>query len=87
MGARVFLAVVPVVAAVLVRIMGATLRVRVSGEEEVVALWRAGRPVIYVMWHGRILLVPWLIWFSWRRQLPEPSSPISKRRRAPQHRS
>jgi hypothetical protein len=59
-GGRVQLAFLPVLAAVLVRVLGATLRVHVRGEEEVVGLWRAGRPVIYVMWHGRILLVPWL---------------------------
>jgi lysophospholipid acyltransferase (LPLAT)-like uncharacterized protein len=23
-------------------------------------LWRAGRPLIYGVWHGRILIVPWL---------------------------
>ena len=60
MGGRFQVAFVPVLAAGLVRILGATLRVQVSGEEEVVSMWRAGRPVIYVMWHGRILLVPWL---------------------------
>jgi hypothetical protein len=23
-------------------------------------LWRAGRPLIYAVWHGRILILPWL---------------------------
>jgi len=59
-GARVRLVVLPVLAALLVRILGSTLRVRLRGEDEIVPLWREGRPVIYVMWHGRILLVPWL---------------------------
>jgi hypothetical protein len=43
-----------------VRGLGFTLRVRVSGMEPLVPMWRAGRPLIYVVWHGRILLVPWL---------------------------
>jgi hypothetical protein len=32
---------------------------RVVGRDEVEPLWREGRAVIYVVWHGRILLVPW----------------------------
>jgi lysophospholipid acyltransferase (LPLAT)-like uncharacterized protein len=53
-------AVLPVLAASLVRLLGVTWRVRVVGGEDVEGLWRAGRPVIYIVWHGRILLVPWL---------------------------
>jgi lysophospholipid acyltransferase (LPLAT)-like uncharacterized protein len=37
-----------------------TLRVRVEGIEGVEGLWRERRALIYVVWHGRILLVPWL---------------------------
>jgi lysophospholipid acyltransferase (LPLAT)-like uncharacterized protein len=32
----------------------------VVGIEDVEGFWRAGRPVIYIVWHGRLLLVPWL---------------------------
>lgn len=47
-------------AAGLVRMLGATLRVRVSGIERVLPYWQAGRPLIYVVWHGRMLLAPWM---------------------------
>jgi hypothetical protein len=60
MGSRLRLAVAPALAAVIVRLLGATLRVRVVGCEGMAPFWREGRAVIYVMWHGRILLVPWL---------------------------
>lgn len=50
----------PVLAAVTVRALGATLSVRPSGVEAVRPLWHDGRPLIYAVWHGRILLVPWL---------------------------
>jgi lysophospholipid acyltransferase (LPLAT)-like uncharacterized protein len=43
-----------------VRLLGATLRVRVIGADTVAPLWRARRPVLYTVWHGRILLAPWL---------------------------
>ncbi len=50
----------PVVGAVLVRLVGVTWRVRIVGIGDVEALWRERRALIYVVWHGRILLVPWL---------------------------
>jgi lysophospholipid acyltransferase (LPLAT)-like uncharacterized protein len=53
-------ALVPPVAAVLVRLLGATLRLTVCGLGPLVPLWGAGRPLIYVAWHGRILMIPWL---------------------------
>jgi len=49
-----------VLGAVVVRVLGVTWRVRVVGAEGLEAMWRAGTPLIYVVWHGRILLVPWL---------------------------
>jgi hypothetical protein len=58
--ARLRVAVLPLLAAWVVRVLGATLRMHVVGIDEVAPLWREGRAVIYVMWHGRILLVPWL---------------------------
>lgn len=42
------------------RILGATLRVTFAGVEDLVPRWAAGAPVIYAVWHGRILMVPWL---------------------------
>jgi lysophospholipid acyltransferase (LPLAT)-like uncharacterized protein len=42
-----------------VRLLGATLRLRLAGLDGVAAAWRAHRPVIYAVWHGRILMVPW----------------------------
>ena len=53
-------ALVPPVAATLVRLLGATLRLRVEGVDALVPHWAAARPLIYCVWHGRILMVPWL---------------------------
>jgi lysophospholipid acyltransferase (LPLAT)-like uncharacterized protein len=53
-------AVGPALGAMLVRALGASLRVRVVGDTDVEACWRERTPVIYIVWHGRILLVPWL---------------------------
>ena len=50
----------PWLGAVLVRLLGMTWRVTIVGVGDVEALWREGRAVIYVVWHGRVLLVPWL---------------------------
>ena len=50
----------PAVAALGVRALGATLSVRAEGIEPLRPLWRAGHPLIYGVWHGRILIVPWL---------------------------
>jgi len=52
-------AVGPPVAAHAVRLLGATLRVRLAGVDGVSAAWQARRAVIYAVWHGRILMVPW----------------------------
>jgi len=50
----------PPLAAAAVRALGATLRVTDQGVEALAPLWAAGRPLIYAVWHGRILMVPWL---------------------------
>ncbi|HZP36865.1 MAG TPA: lysophospholipid acyltransferase family protein [Methylomirabilota bacterium] len=47
----------PVLGAVALRALVATLRVR-REEGAVAALWAARAPVIYVVWHGRVLLLP-----------------------------
>ncbi len=39
----------------LVRVLAATWRYRVQGWEHVAAARASGRPVIYVLWHSRIL--------------------------------
>jgi len=51
---------VPPVAAALVRLLGATLRLRAEGMDALMPHWRDARPLIYCVWHGRILMVPWL---------------------------
>jgi hypothetical protein len=43
-----------------VRLLGASLRVVEVRAAAVDALWAARRPVIYVMWHGRVLMMPYL---------------------------
>jgi lysophospholipid acyltransferase (LPLAT)-like uncharacterized protein len=53
-------ALAPPVAAVAVRALGATLRLTEDGVESMQALWTARQPLIYAVWHGRILMVPWL---------------------------
>lgn len=60
MGVRLRSGVVPMLASMMVRVLGITWRVSIVGAEELEPMWRAGRPLIYVVWHGRILLVPWL---------------------------
>ena len=52
--------VLPVVAATAVSALGATLSVRAAGVDALRPLWQARRPLIYAVWHGRILIVPWL---------------------------
>jgi lysophospholipid acyltransferase (LPLAT)-like uncharacterized protein len=53
-------ALAPRLAAGLVRLLGTTLRLRIGGLAPMLPLWTARRPVIYVVWHGRILMLPWL---------------------------
>jgi lysophospholipid acyltransferase (LPLAT)-like uncharacterized protein len=50
----------PPLVAMLVRGLGVTLRVTLSGVTPLVPLWQSKRPLIYVAWHGRSLMVPWL---------------------------
>lgn len=42
-----------------VRWLAATLRLQVVGIDPLRELWRGDRPLIYAVWHGRILMVPW----------------------------
>jgi lysophospholipid acyltransferase (LPLAT)-like uncharacterized protein len=50
----------PALAAVAVRILGLTLRLTVVGVEALLPAWRERRPLIYALWHGRLLMVPWV---------------------------
>ena len=53
------LAWAPAVVAWGVRLLGLTLSIR-RDERAVEPLWQARAPVIYAVWHGRILLLPLL---------------------------
>lgn len=50
----------PLLTATLVRVLGATLRVGITGADALRPHWAARRPLIYAVWHGGILMVPWL---------------------------
>lgn len=56
--------VAPILGAMIVRMLAHTVRIR-REEATASALWRAGTPAIYAVWHGRILLLPYL--YGWRR--------------------
>lgn len=56
----VALATAPALAAFAVRALGLTLRLTVIGVDALRPLWRERRPVIYALWHGRLLMVPWV---------------------------
>ncbi len=59
-GERLVSALGSALAAGAVRMLGATLRVRIVGAQHVAGDWAAGRPLIYAVWHGQVLMVPWL---------------------------
>jgi lysophospholipid acyltransferase (LPLAT)-like uncharacterized protein len=50
----------PRLAALAVRLLGATLRLTIFGLDSLVPAWREGRPLIYALWHGRLLMMPWV---------------------------
>ena len=47
-------------AALTVRALGLTLRLTVIGLDALRPAWRARQPLIYALWHGRLLMVPWV---------------------------
>jgi lysophospholipid acyltransferase (LPLAT)-like uncharacterized protein len=47
-------------AAIAVRLVAATMRIDVLGDQLVAPSWAAGRPLIYAAWHGQGLLLPLL---------------------------
>jgi lysophospholipid acyltransferase (LPLAT)-like uncharacterized protein len=53
-------ALAPRLAAGAVAALGLTLRLDVRGADPLVPLWRRGEPLIYAVWHGRILMAPWV---------------------------
>ena len=50
----------PGLAAFAVRLLGVTLRLTILGLEALLPAWRERRPLIYALWHGRLLMVPWV---------------------------
>jgi len=58
--AAVLTALAPAATAAIVRSLGATLRIRAVGVDALAPRWRAGQPLIYAVWHGRIVMMPWL---------------------------
>jgi lysophospholipid acyltransferase (LPLAT)-like uncharacterized protein len=50
----------------LVRVLGRSLRVTERNRGAVEALWAAGGPVVYVVWHGRMLMLPY--WYGAARR-------------------
>lgn len=53
------LGLAPALGAGALRLLALTLRIR-RDEESVSGLWAAESPLIYAVWHSRILLLPWL---------------------------
>ena len=50
----------PPAAALAVRALGVTLRDTETGVEALRPHWAQDQPLIYAVWHGRILMIPWL---------------------------
>ena len=71
----------PAVAGALVRGLGGTLRVETTGSETLAPLWLARRPLIYIVWHGRILLIPWVNWWLRRTRGARPVCVLASRSR------
>jgi lysophospholipid acyltransferase (LPLAT)-like uncharacterized protein len=53
------LAAGPVLGVIALRVLAGTLRIR-REEATIAPLWAARSPLIYAMWHGRLLLLPYL---------------------------
>lgn len=53
-------AVAPLMAATIVRTLGRSLRLTVVGLDGILPAWQERRPLIYALWHGRLLMIPWL---------------------------
>lgn len=57
---RVLIALAPGTGHWAVRVLAATLRITEVGTEHVAPFWERGAPLIYAIWHGRILMIPCL---------------------------
>ena len=53
--------VLPPIAWVVLRLIGLTLRVEEVGGEILAKFVREDKPVIFILWHGRILFYPTII--------------------------
>jgi lysophospholipid acyltransferase (LPLAT)-like uncharacterized protein len=53
-------AAAPSLVAGLVSGLGKTLRLAVEGTDGLRPFWQGKGPLIYAVWHGRILMIPWL---------------------------
>jgi lysophospholipid acyltransferase (LPLAT)-like uncharacterized protein len=52
------LTVLPPIGAGLIRLFGWTIKIRTEGSEQVDSLYRQGKHIILVFWHGRQLMMP-----------------------------
>lgn len=59
-GERLLIAGLAAAGGTAVRVLGRTLRVTEVNREAAARLWEAGSPVIYAVWHGRMLMFPYL---------------------------
>lgn len=57
-GDRLLMSCLPWLAARLVRLLAATLRKEIVGEEPIRALWSDNQPVILVYWHDQLMMMP-----------------------------
>jgi hypothetical protein len=57
---RLLVALAPPLAALAVQGLGATLRLAVVGADSLAPCWQRARPLIYAVWHGQLLMLPWL---------------------------
>lgn len=73
--------VAPSLAATIVRLIAVTVRIGVTGAERLRPLWVAHRPLIYAVWHGRILMMPWVNAWLRRTQGARPVAVLASRSR------
>jgi hypothetical protein len=73
--------IAPWLGAAFVKVVGVTWRVTIVGVEDVEAMWRERQAVIYIVWHGRILILPWFYRrLRRRRGVPGPLVLVSRSR-------
>jgi hypothetical protein len=57
---RLLVTLIPPLGAALVRALGHTLRLEVIGTERLVPLWQSAQPIVYGVWHGQLLMLPFV---------------------------